>query len=305
MPQLQKHEATMMIARYKQAWWLGLLALMSCDVINPAEDIPGYIYVTEFRLTTSPGLHGSASERITDVWLNVDGDFAGAYTLPALIPILGLGERELVLQAGIKENGINSTPDIYPYYNDFRLRLELRPNEVDTIRPTIRYSDFARFAFIEDFESSSQIFQDVRLGRADQLQISNVEVFEGTASGRIRLDSLNPVLEVATTVRFNDLIARDPRVFLELNYKSDVPVVFGIIGNQPGGLPINEVVRFEPGFLPRENWNKIYFNLSTLIIEANQPEIQIVLQAFIPILDGSFSRTQADVWLDNIKLVHF
>jgi hypothetical protein len=305
MPQLQKHEATMMIARYKQAWWLGLLALMSCDVINPAEDIPGYIYVPEFRLTVSPGLHGSASERITDVWLNVDGDFLGAYTLPALIPILEMGERELVLQAGIKENGINSTPDIYPFYNDFRLTFELKPNEVDTIRPSIRYSDFARFAFIEDFESSSQIFQDVRLGRADQLQISNAEVFEGTASGHIRLDSLNPVLEVATTVRFNDLITRDPRVFLELNYKSEVPVVFGIIGNRPGGLPSNEVVLFEPGFLPREDWNKIYFNLSTLIIEANQPEIQVVLQAFIPIADGSFSRSQANVWLDNIKLLHF
>jgi hypothetical protein len=297
----------MTIARYyKQAGWLALLALMSCDIINPAEDIPGYIYVTEFQLTTSPGLHGSASERITDVWLNVDGDFAGAYTLPALIPILGVGaQRELVLQAGIKENGINATPDIYPYYNDFRLTLELRPNEVDTIRPAIRYSDFTRFAFIEDFESSSHIFQDVRLGRADQMQISNVEVFEGLASGRIRLDSLNPVLEVATNVRFNDLIARDPRVFLELNYKSDVPVVFGIIGNQPGGLPINEVVRFEPGFLPKDEWNKIYFNLSTMILESSQPEIQIVLQAFIPILDGGFSRTQADVWLDNIKLVHF
>jgi hypothetical protein len=287
-------------------WWLpALLALAACEVINPQEDIPAYIYVPEFRLTTNPASEGSASEKITDVWLNVDGSFLGAYTLPALIPVLEVGSRELVLQAGIKENGINSTPDLFPYYGDFRLTLELKPNEVDTIRPSIRYLDVAKFAFIEDFERSSQLFQDVRIGRPDQIRISNADVFEGSASGHIMLDSINSLLEVATTQRFDQLTARSPLVFLEVNYKSDVPVVFGVIGNDKGGLPFNEVVLYEPGFSPREEWNKIYFNLTTIIVQANKAEFQIVLQAFIPVVEGRLTVKQANVWLDNIKLLHF
>lgn len=290
----------------RQLWpLLAILPLAACDIINPAEDVPAYLYVPDFTLTTNAITEGSASEKITDVWLSVDGGFLGAYTLPALIPVLELGGRDIALQAGIKDNGINSTPEIYPYYQDFRVNRTLSPGQVDTLRPAIRYRDDVQFAFIENFERNGQIFQDVRRGSLDQIQIITTDVFEGSASGLITLDSANSVLEVATTERFSGLASRSPFVYLEVNYKSDVPVLFGLIGNRKNGIPSQEVIILDPGFVPKAEWNKIYFNLSYLINEINQEEYQVVFQAFIPIENGQFSRKQANVWLDNIKLLHF
>lgn len=282
-----------------------LLLLTACDIINPEEDIPAYLYVPDFTLTTNAITEGSASEKITDVWLSIDGDFLGAYTLPALIPLLEVGERDIVLQAGIKDNGINATPDIYPYYQDFRLARTLIPDMVDTLRPAIRYRNDVQFAFIENFEGNSQIFQDVRRGSLNQIQITDAGIFEGNGACLISLDSSMSILEVATNSRFANLASRSPFVYLEVNYKSDVPVVFGLIGNDRNGLPSQEIIILNPGFSPKEEWNKIYFNLSFILAEMGKEEYQVVFQAFIPIENGQLSRNKANVWLDNIKLLHF
>ncbi|MCB0585002.1 MAG: hypothetical protein KDD06_06735 [Phaeodactylibacter sp.] len=283
-----------------------VLAMMaSCDVINPAESIPAYIYVPDIELQTNGVTQGTDSEKITDVWLSVDGGFLGAYTLPALIPVLEVGNREIILQAGIKDNGINSTPDIYPYYESFAYSGELISNEVDTVRPVIGYQDGVVFAFIENFERNDYLFQDVLRGEPGQLQLVADGVFEGSQSLRISLDTASSFVEVATNERFGGLTERSPLVYLEVNYRSDVPVIFGVIGHEVNGLPSQGILSTNPGFSPSEGWNKIYFNLSRLIIEVNREEFQIVLQAFIPVENGQLAQKSANVWLDNIKLVHF
>lgn len=282
-----------------------LLGLPACNVINPEEDIPAYIYVPDIELQTNSTSEGTNSERITDVWLSVDGGFLGAYTLPALIPVLETGAREITLQAGIKDNGINSSPDIYPFYEPFIYERTLTPTEVDTVRPLIGYQDGVQFSFIENFERSAHIFQDVRRGAASQMSLATEGAFEGSQSLRIRLDTSNAILEVATNGRFGELTKQSPFVYLEVNYRSDVPVVFGVIGHEVNGLPSQGIAAFDPGFSPRQDWNKIYFNLSRLINQVNREQYQVVLQAYIPIEGGQLSRQSAEIWLDNIKLVHF
>lgn len=278
----------------------------SCDIINPEEGIPAYIYVPDIELQTNSTLEGTGSEKITDLWLSLDNGFLGAYTLPALIPILETDTREISLQAGIKDNGITSTPEIYPFYESFTFSPTLAPEEVDTIRPVvIGYQDGVQFAFIENFERSTHLFQDVRRGDPGQAQLVAEGAFEGNQSLRIRLDSTSSVVELATNSRFSELTRQSPLVYLEVNYRSDVPVVFGVIGHQANGLPSQGIAALNPGFSPNQEWNKIYFNLSRLIIDVNREEYQVILQAFIPIENGQLSLGAANVWLDNIKLVHF
>ncbi|MCB0564191.1 MAG: hypothetical protein KDD01_07430 [Phaeodactylibacter sp.] len=284
---------------------LALAALSSCDIINPEEDIPAYIYVPDIELQANSITEGSSSEKITEVWLSLDGGFLGAYSLPALIPLLETGSREIILQAGIKDNGINSTPDIYPFYETSTYNKTLVSNVVDTIRPVIGYQDVAKFAFIENFERSTHLFQDIRRGQLSQVQLVAEGAFEGSQSLRIRLDTTSSILEVATNARYSELTKQSPLVYLEVNYRSDVPVVFGVIGHDINGLPSQGEAALDPGFSPREDWNKIYFNLSRMIVDLNREEYQVVLQAYIPIENGQLSKKSADIWLDNIKLVHF
>jgi hypothetical protein len=281
-----------------------LATLSTCNIINPAEEIPGYVYITEFQVQTNSATQGSNSARITEAWLNVDGNFLGAWSLPALVPVLGPGEHQVILQPGIKDNGINSSPEIYVFYTDYQTTVDLSPNEVDTIRPVVTYRSEAKFAFIEGFESDSHIFQDMRFGGADhRIRLTDSDVFEGNYSGVLTLDTDQPIVEIATIQRFSDL-DRGLLVYLEMNYKSDIPVVFGLVGHRSGETGSGQTA-FDPGFLPTEQWSKIYFNLSPLFFDGNFDEYQIVLLAAIPIVNGQLSRPSAKVWFDNVKLVHY
>lgn len=273
----------------------------SCDIVNPAEDIPAYVYIDTFRLETTV-IQGSDSELITDGWFSAGQDFLGAYDLPALVPVLAQGETTITIEPGIKDNGISLTRDLYPFYRSFQTSIDLQPNEVDTLRPVTRYRDDAKFAFVEDFETESHQFREIRIGDVDhRIRLESEGAFEGNTSGRITLDRDQAVVEIATVERFSDLTATGVFVYLEVNYKSDVPVLFGLVGHTGGS---SETI-FDPGFLPRDTWNKIYFNLSPLFFQGIFDDYQIVLQAAIPIVDGDLSRETANIWLDNIKLIHF
>jgi len=282
-----------------------ILLCMACEKEGQEAEIPAYLYLQPFELRSQEAGQGSASEKITEAWLSVDGAFLGAYSLPALVPVLGEGTREISLQAGIRDNGIGRTPEVYPFYETFRTTRDLQTNSIDTIRPVIGYLDRARFSLIDDFERGPTVFREIRIGTTDNaLRPTETMVFEGNASGVIRLSAQSPVVELASEVRYSDLNAESPFVYLEVNYKSEVPVVWGIIAYQ-FGAPGNGTPLFEPGFRPSPEWNKIYFNLSPLIAAGNFSEYQLALQAAIPQENGQPTTQEAFIWLDNIKLVHF
>ncbi len=293
----------MMRKKHTIAYLIGCqwLLLSACDIINPPEAIPAYIYVPGFEVNI-PSSQGSASTRITEVWLSVNGNFLGAYSLPALIPILEEGSQNITLEAGIKENGVNATPDIYPFYRPWEMRVNLRSNEVDTLRPVVGYRNEARFAFIEPFENANHIFQELRAGtNFNRIQIVRENAFEGN-SALIELNEDNPLVEIGTSRRFSDLTTRGFVVYMEMNYRSDVDVIFGVQGYK-NGLP--GTAFFDPGFTARGDWNKIYFNMSPLFFGGDFDEFQILIQTLLPANNGVFTKTKASIWLDNIKLVHF
>lgn len=279
--------------------------LAGCEWINPTEPVPAYLFVPGLPVETNAATQGSSSARITEVWLTVNGNFLGAYSLPALIPVLEQGVADVTLEAGIKDSGIAARPEIYPFYAPVSLQVELQPERIDTIRPLIRYRDGIRFAFIEDFEKVPHLFGELwQGGEGNLIELEEVGAFEGAFSGKLQLDPDNPVVEIATSEHFGGLSDRGFQIYLELNYRSEAPVVFGIAGrnqNDPG----NEFVYYDPGFLPKEEWNKIYFNLSLLVLDNPFDEYRISLQAFLPEDNGNAVSDNATVWLDNIKLIHF
>lgn len=276
-----------------------------CDIINPEEPIPGYIHIPAVSVQTTQG-QGSTSSKITEVWVTVDGAFIGAYPIPSDIPIIGEGEVDVFIQAGIKDNGVGSIPEIYPFYEPFQQMVTLGENTTDTIQPVFRYLDGANFALVEDFESASQVFSDAFSGSLSQLEVVSDVVFEGEGALRIQLDSLSPLVQVATFERYPEVVDNNSaRVYLEMDYKSEVPVVFGLIGYDSGQLAGGQI-DYIAGFLPSEEWNKIYFNFSLEAIQLGRDEYQVFFQASIPNgQDGNLTTDQANIWLDNVKLLHF
>jgi hypothetical protein len=284
---------------------LAAATFAGCDIINPEEPIPGYIHIPSVSVQTTEVLQGSASSNITEAWVSVNGTFLGAYALPATLPVLEQGISEVAVQAGVKDNGLGNSPDIYPFFANFETEADLGPNATDTIRPVFRYSDNTKFAFIEDFNEGSHIFEELRRGSIEQMASVTEGAFENR-SLRIKLDTSAAILEAATINRYSNLTGEfTTSVYLEVDYKSDVPVTFGIIGYQEGGLPGGGQVAFLSGFNPSSEWKKIYFNLSVAVVESRLSEFQIVFQALIPVQNGQFVRNEAVVMMDNIKLLHF
>ncbi|NNE54949.1 MAG: hypothetical protein HKN32_02935, partial [Flavobacteriales bacterium] len=81
---------------------------MSCNLINPAEGVPAFVAVDEYTFETT-SVQGTSSEKFTEIWAFDQGTMMGAFELPASIPVLAEGSRDMSFFAGIKNNGISST----------------------------------------------------------------------------------------------------------------------------------------------------------------------------------------------------
>lgn len=276
----------------------------ACNLIDPEEPTPAYLYIPEFRLQTNPATQGTDSHKITDIWLTVNGKFIGVYPLPATVPVLAEGQAEIIIEPGIKNNGINGASISYPLYRIYETAMDLAPGKTDTIRPLTSYISNLKVAAIDDFESGGRLFNKVLNDSGSGMVATSDDVFEGNFSGLITLDKDRSVVEISTTRLFQDLTATSPVVYLEVNYKAEAPVVFGVIGyvGGPGGL---STAILDPGFAPKDTWNKIYFNLSPLLTDPQYTGgYQLVLQAFIPQENGQFIVDSAKILMDNIKLLH-
>lgn len=288
-------------------WLFLLLGASACDLINPEEEIPSYLWIAPFEMQTTPATQGSASAKITEVWVSVDDSFLGVYALPAKVPVLQTGNHKIKLEAGIKDNGISTTPEIYPFFQPLEYNLRLEANKIDSIRPKATYKSGIRFAFIENFENNSHVFQTLVTGNeSNRMNVTSEGAFEGSGSGLIQLSTQYPAVELATGNSYTGLLAKGAAVYLELNYKAEVPLVVGVIAYKTGNIGAGGQILYSAGFNASESWNKIYFNLTKVVADSKLDEYQIILQTAIPKnADGTTNRPNARIWLDNVKLVHF
>lgn len=291
----------------KQLSYLSFLLLFTsaCDWINPQEPIPSYLIIEEPTFTTGAG-EGSAATKITEAWVFLEGEFMGAFPIPATIPVLRAGAAELRVEAGIRVDGRSATPDIYPFYAPYRQNITLSPTTKVTVQPAFRYKPETAFAFIEDFERSTSIFREVITGTSQsRMRISSEAAFEGQGSGLIQLTDSDAFVEIATVGRYQDLLENGNSVYLEVNYRSEVPVSFGILGYEQGRSEPVELA-YRAGFNPSEEWNKIYFDYTPILFGSESDQFKIILQAALPLDENNnFALERAQIFLDNIKLVHF
>lgn len=286
---------------YNITFFLVLFTFTACDIINPAEDTPSYIYIPEFQLNTNSS-QGTNAHKITDVWVTVGTEFLGVYPLPALVPILAQGDQDITLEAGIKENGIAATGVAYPFYQSFQTKRALEAGKVDTLRPAVSYQSNTKFTLLESFESNTHAFRTLRVGNDfNRIQIVSEGAFQGN-SARLMVNKENPAVEIATNQIFNNPGAQGVSVFLEVNYKAEAPVLFGIVGYKNG---LASAAEYRAGFAAKEDWNKIYFNLTPLLAGTTYDTYQVVFQTVLPSQNNVFTQEKATIWLDNIKLVHF
>lgn len=275
-----------------------LLAILGCK--DQPEQIPVYLKINPFSVT-APG--GADWQNITEGWLYVDGDYLGAYTLPALVPVLAEGEHEVIVFPGVLENGIEATPNIYPYLNRFSKKFDLIGGETQEVSPTTEYDPATVFAFGAgrgDFDGGSFISLENR----DSDGVLDVSITaDGAFAGKciwMQADTAHPIMDVATEAVLNIPVSGTPEVWLEMSYKTDVPFFLYLLSGPQ--QTSNAVFQFNIS----EEWNKIYLNLTPLLVELQETEQRLYFRLSLPKnSDGTFLYERGNVRLDNIRLVHY
>jgi len=269
--------------------------ICGCEIINPKEDIPAYVYIKKPKVVTNYTVEGTDSQAIPDVWLSIGADERGAYPSGSLVPVLKNGTQTLQFDGGIVVNGTRDTRYKYDFFATFKDTVDLEPNVVDTIQPIIRYVKGAQFVLKEDFDGAGIIWDD-HLGSAKFQVIapSSADSYQGQ-SGLAVLDATHPDFK-AFTSQAVQLPKGGLPVFLEMHYKCTGNLTVGI-GTETGGS-FSEVPYLT--VYPTDHWKKLYVNLTPIVGSLSSgTTVKLLLSAQKPT-----DQTEARFWVDNIKVVY-
>lgn len=273
---------------------VGLFA--GCEIINPEEITPSYVYIDDFTLSTNLETQGYASSKITDGWIYINGTFIGAYELPATVPVLTEGETDIIIYPGIKENGISGVSMIYPFYNAYTITRTLTAGATDTLHPSCTYKPSAgiQFDMLERFESSNAfggVETEVGLNTTTDPSL----VFEGNRSA---IANFYPDLDTFRVASSEPIAfpGADKQMFLELDYLAGMDFNVWLKCNTTDQPVYDEVLTITE----KDYWNKIYVNLNpSLQFFAQYSPISIQLEFRAVNYDNDTS----SIMFDNVKII--
>jgi hypothetical protein len=284
---------TLSIAIHKKyppsVFFIFLLFLTSCVKENA---VPAYITIPSFSFTTSVG-QGTSAQKISDVWVYVDGQPLGAFQIPARFPFVGVGKHDFQLFAGIRNNGIRSNPIIFPSAKTFSTTLDVKSGDDITIRPTTTYIESVKLWLNEEFETTNTFTVNIDNNAAAGFS-TFANGFEGR-SASITLTKSSPIIEKATSVRAQ-LPDNAQSTMIELHYKTDAPLQVGLVGYS--GTTPNGETSYKIVLTPNKVWNKTYIDVTQEAKNLKAKDFQIVFRSQLP-----DTLTQAVVLIDNVKLV--
>lgn len=272
-----------------------IACVAACDIINPADPVPAYIRVDQITVDPVSGT-GTTRQKFGEVWVFIDDNPIGAYSIPAVIPLIAEGQHEIQLFPGIRVNGILSTADFYPFFEPHTFNAELVPGEVITVDMHTRYRSNAEIAYIEDFESSHRLTDDVDDDPETFVERILTNPFEGSGSGRIVLTDSADFIQVASLPLLTELPVNGTPVYLELHYKNTVEFSVGLVGHGQAIEPARVSILV---LRPQEDWNKVYVELSPALRASQLEAYQVLITAA-----HDTSTVQSEVYLDNLKVVH-
>jgi len=271
----------------------------SCEVINPAEDIPANITINSFEFSTEAG-QGTSLANINDSWVYVNGELIGAFEMPTTVPILKSGTQILEIRPGVILNGIGGTRSRNPFFTTYTITQDLVPDETISIKPKSEYVKGTLFPWNargeEDFEEGGISIDSVS-GSSTKVIKSNEDIFEGSYSGKIYLDSQHKNY-MGQSQKVFQLPKSGAYVVMEMNIKNTTtPFSIGMYVNLASGQ-VKEVQHLTINTGP--NWKKIYVNFTELVSYYTDA---VGYRVFFKADLGTSS--ESTIFLDNIKIMHF
>ena len=271
----------------KTLYFLIAISLFSCDKDDTTTNgVPSYIQIDEIILDED------YTTNITDAWVYIDGVNKGVYELPAHFPVLNDGAVEVRIYAGIKDNGIASQRVTYPFYHSYTSTIKLTIDSTTIISPIVALKENIE-GMIDDFDPSYTFNYDTCFQKISGGPYGNY----GSLSF---LDSIF-VTEINYKdhpLSFDNVPQQGSATYLELDYKSDSEFLVGMYINFPNTPTLQKDLLW---INPKDDWNKIYVNLTQTVSEAIGAES---FSVFIRMQRDNFSEVKT-LDFDNIRIVHY
>lgn len=274
------------------------LAISSCALTDTDQPVPAFFQVDSVSIATSAN-QGAPTHKITDLWVYADNQLLGVFPLPCKVPVITTQDTtEFLIFPGIRNSGQQSRAFIYNLLNQERFSVPLAGGEVIEKTFEFTYKDDAIFDFVEGFESPIHIFtNDVDEDPETAIVLSTQEAASGNSSGKIHLTAEHPTLTVASIFTYSGADNQGRDSYLEIEYKMDFPLLIGVSYSQDGQSFAQPVIQLNPS----DDWNKTYVDFTQVL---SSPAITSYNIFFNSTLDGSDVQ-EANIYLDNLKFVHF
>lgn len=280
--------------------FLWVLFFSSCEVINPDEGVPSYIQLDEVGFKVESG-QGTDSVEIKDAWVYIDSELIGAFQLPARVPILKQDNQNVEIRFGVLLNGIDATRTINPFYLYDSQNVKLIPGDEVKMKLNSSYNSLTQFVWNsigqEGFEEGG-ISIDSVAGSSTKIEKSSQEVFEGSFSGHIYLDAGHKTYIGQSSNKFV-LPKQNQAVVMEIHCKntSNHFAIGMFVEAVDGQVTIVNHLIVNPG----PDWKKLYVNFTELV--SYYPQAKNYRVFFTAELEDV--NLDTDIYLDNIKLMHF
>ena len=275
----------MLNSRITYKIFIFLFIFISCE---KDDKIPSYLKVNNVNLNYNQNF-GSITENITDVWVYIEDNLQGVYEIPVEFPVIEEGIKNIRVKAGIKANGIASTRIQYPFYSSFLDTINLVKDETIEIFPTFSYND-AFDAIIEDFENSGTTVDSTISSEIDFTIVNEDENKYAFA------EIISPLINFEIATQDLTLPQQGAPVYLELDYKSSTEFLVGMYINYPQDVVKSELV----WVTSKQDWNKIYINLTQTVSESIGAQS---FKVFINMRRNDPSSNE-EISLDNIKVLY-
>lgn len=221
-----------------------LLLFFSCEK-SETNGIPANIKINDIPLA------GNTTENITDAWVYINDQLQGVYELPAQFPVLNIGTHKLRVKAGIKDNGIASSRIPYPFYASYiQEEVEFIEDSLIELFPVVNY-----------LEGVTILTEGDEIIMEKTIHSDTIIETAGEYRAGFLTDSLM-IFEISTN-ELEDLPQAGAPVYLELDYKSNTEFLVGVYINYSPTVVKKEALWINP----KENLNKIYVNLTSIISE--------------------------------------
>ncbi len=279
--------------QYFLCFWL-LFPFFSCNKDKFKAPQAAYLIIDPVSLKTTSN-QGANSQKITDIWYYVDGQFKGVFPVGKVMPVVASNNTEIILYAGIKNNGISATRVPYPFYSSITLNKDIEPGKTYTVSAEFQYNPGAFFYYHDEFDSTtgggSYFSSD---GDSSYVITFDPNRTYGGAGGSVfmSMSDAKPTARMIQNTAYY-LPSGGSTIYLELNYKCNQPFTVGVIG---GGFDERPAITVNTS----DEWNKIYVQLTSVV---STSPVYASYKVFIHALKRP-EVVSPQIYIDNVKLIY-